>query len=270
MIGKQGQRVQALKQIPGFLVTLASNLHRRIPFLLVLLCIYSFACIAAAAQDRAASGSCPPPTRKDATVDILHGVSIPDPYRWLEDQNSPETRAWIEAQNKCTSAALDALPGREQISKRLGELQKIDSFTNPLERSGYYFFTKRAADQDLFVICRRQGVDGADEVLLDPQSLSPDHSTSVALMAASHDASLVAYGVRVGGQDETTIHFLDTKTRRDLPEQLPQATYYSVEFEPNSHGLYYARTTPDGPRVFHHVMGSAATSDVEIDRKSVL
>ena len=264
MIGKQVQRVQALKQTPGFLLTLASSLLRQTPFLLLLFCIYSFACLTAAAQDHATSGSCPPPTRKDATVDILHGVSIPDPYRWLEDQNSPETRAWIEAQNHCTSAVLDALPGREQISKRLGELQKIDSFTNPLERSGYYFFTKRAADQDLFVICRRQGVDGADEVLLDPQSLSPDHSTSVALMAASHDASLVAYGVRVGGQDETTIHFLDTKTRRDLPEQLPQATYYSVEFEPNSHGLYYARTTPDGPRVFHHAMGSAATSDVEI------
>jgi prolyl oligopeptidase len=264
MIGKQVQRVQALKQTPGFLLTLASSLLRQTPFLLLLFCIYSFACLTAAAQDHATSGSCPPPTRKDATVDILHGVSIPDPYRWLEDQNSPETRAWIEAQNHCTSAVLDALPGREQISKRLGELQKIDSFTNPLERSGYYFFTKRAADQDLFVICRRQGVDGADEVLLDPQSLSPDHSTSVALMAASHDASLVAYGVRVGGQDETTMHFLDTKTHRDLPEQLPQATYYSVEFEPNSHGLYYARTTPDGPRVFHHVMGSAATSDVEI------
>jgi prolyl oligopeptidase len=264
MIGKQVQRVRALKQTPGFLLTLASSLLRQTPFLLLLLCIYSFACLTAAAQDHATSASCPPPTRKDATVDTLHGVSIPDPYRWLEDQDSPETRAWIEAQNRCTSAALDALSGREQISKRLGELQKIDSFTTPLERSGYYFFTKRAADQDLFVVCRRHGVDGPDEVLLDPQSLSPDHSTSVALMAASRDASLVAYGVRVGGQDETTIHFLDTKTRRDLPEQLPQATYYSVDFEPNSHGLYYARTSPDGPRVFHHIMGSAATSDVEI------
>src|SRR5271155_2018708 len=132
MIGKQGQRVQALKQIPGFLLTVASNLDRQIPFLLLLLCIYSFACVGAAAQDHATNGSCPPATRKDATVDILHGVSIPDPYRWLEDQNSPETRSWIEAQNRCTSAALDALPGRAQISRRLGELQKIDSFTIPL------------------------------------------------------------------------------------------------------------------------------------------
>src|SRR5277367_2364147 len=77
MIGKQGQRVRALKQVPGFLLTLASNLHRRMPILLLLLCIYSCACVAAAAQDHATNGSCPPPTRKDATVDILHGVSIP-------------------------------------------------------------------------------------------------------------------------------------------------------------------------------------------------
>jgi prolyl oligopeptidase len=114
------------------------------------------------------------------------------------------------------------------------------------------------------VLCRRHGLEGADEILLDPQGLSPDHSTSISLMGVSADASLVAYGVRVGGQDEITIHFLDTKTRRDLPEQLPQANYYAVNFEPSSRALYYARTTPEGPRVFHHVIGTPSTSDTEI------
>jgi prolyl oligopeptidase len=218
----------------------------------------------AAAQEHSNNSVCPPPTRKDATVETLHGVSIPDPYRWLEDQDSPETRAWIEAENRCTAAVLTVLPGRELITKRLSDLQKTDSFTVPLGRSGDYFFTKRAADQDLFVLCRRHGLEGADEILLDPQGLSPDHSTSISLMGVSADASLVAYGVRVGGQDEITIHFLETKTRRDLPEQLPQANYYAVDFEPSSRALYYARTTPEGPRVFHHVIGTPSTSDPEI------
>jgi prolyl oligopeptidase len=231
--------------------------------LLLFACLSAFSASLAAAQ-QPPSTPCPPPARKSDTVDTLHGVSIPDPYRWLEDQDSAETRAWIEAENHCTKSALDAIPGRPQITKRLSELQKTDSFTVPLERSGDYFFTKRAADQDLFVLCRRHGLDGVDEILLDPQGLSPDHSTSITLMAVSADASLVAYGVRAGGQDEIILHFLDIKTRRDLPEQLPQATYYSVDFEPSSRAVYYSRTTSEGPRVFRHLIGTPATSDPEI------
>ena len=97
----------------------------------------------AAAQEHSSNSVCPPPTRKDATVETLHGVSIPDPYRWLEDQDSPETRAWIEAENRCTAAVLTVLPGRELITKRLSDLQKTDSFTVPLGRSGDYFFSTR-------------------------------------------------------------------------------------------------------------------------------
>lgn len=210
------------------------------------------------------SPACPPTARKDAIVDNLHGVSIPDPYRWLEDQESPETRQWIEAENRCTSAVLNAVPVRQQITARLNALRKTDTFTVPLERNGNYFFTKRSADQDLYVICRRHGLEGADEVLIDPQNLSPDHSTSVDLFGVSRDSSLVAYGVRLGGKDETTIRFFDLKTRRDLAEQLPEATYFSVDFEPDSGGVYYTRTTPEGPRVFHHATGTPASSDAEI------
>jgi prolyl oligopeptidase len=224
-------------------------------------------CSLANAQDtqgKQSGGKCPPVTRKDSVVDVLHGVSIPDPYRWLEDQDSAETRAWLESENRCTEAVLRAVPGREQITKRLSELQKTDSFATPLQRNGDYFFEKRAAGQDLYVICRRHGLNGADEVLLDPAGMSADHSTSVVLRGVTDDAATLAYGVRAGGRDEVTMHFLDVKSRKDLRDVLPVADYFSLDFEPSGRGVYYARSTAEGPRVMHHVMGSDPASDAEI------
>jgi prolyl oligopeptidase len=216
------------------------------------------------AQTREAGGQCPPATQKGPVVDVLHGVSIPDPYRWLEDQDSAETRAWLDAENRCTEVLLRAVPGREQITKRLSELQKTDSFSPPLQRNGDYFFYKRAAGQDLYVITRRHGLNGSDEVLVDPAGMSADHSTSVSLSAVTDDAATLAYGVRSGGKDEVTMHFLDVKSRKDLPDVLPIADYFSLDFEPNGRGVYYSRTTNKGPRVMHHVMGSDPASDTEI------
>ncbi len=216
------------------------------------------------AQMSAEPPKCPPPTRKDDATEMIHGVSVADPYRWLEDQKSPETRAWIEAEDKCTAAVLDAVPGRAEISKRLGELMKVDSIGLPRERNGAYFFAKRAPDQDLYVIYKREGLHGKDEVLIDPHPLSPDHSTSVGLMDVSRDASLAAYDIRTGGQDEVTVHFLDTKTLKRLPDELPRAVYFGVSIAPDNRGVYYSHTTPEGPRVFHHVMGTDAKTDTEV------
>lgn len=209
-------------------------------------------------------GKCPPETRKDDVVETIHGVSVADPYRWLEDQTSPETRAWIEAEDRCTSAILDAVPGRAEIAKRLSELMKVESIGSPRERHGVYFFSKRAPDQDLYVIYKRDGLHGKDEVLIDPHSLSADHSTSVGLLDVSSDGSLAAYNVRAGGQDEVTVHFLDAKTAKALPDELPHADYFSLSIEPDNRGAYYTRMTPDGPRVMHHVLGTDAKTDTEI------
>src|SRR3984885_5968978 len=215
------------------------------------------------AQDTA-SGKCPPQTRKDDVLETIHGVPVTDPYRWLEDQKSPETRAWIDAEDKCTATVLDAVPGRAEISSRLSELMKVSSVGLPRERHGDYFFVKRTADQDLYVIYKREGLHGKDEVLIDPYPLSADHSTSVGLLDVSSDASLVAYNVRAGGQDEVTVHFLDVKSMKTLPDELPHADYFSLSIEPDNHGAYYTRMTPDGPRVLHHVMGTEATTDTEV------
>ncbi len=208
-----------------------------------------------------ADGKCPPETRKDDVVDTLHGVKIADPYRWLEDQNSPETRAWIEAEDACTEAVLKAVPGRAKITARLTQLMKVDALHPPIGRNGIYIFEKRRAEQDLFVLNVRHGRDGKDEVLVDPHSLSADHSTSVVIADLSHDGALAAYGVRAGGQDEYELHFIDTGTREELPDRLPRADYESVAIEPSDHGVYYSVLTPKGGRLFHHVMGTATTAD---------
>jgi prolyl oligopeptidase len=218
-------------------------------------------CAGARADGQQSGGKCPPSTRKDDVVDTLHGVKIADPYRWLEDQSSAETRAWIEAEDACTAAVLGAVPGRAAITARLSKLMKVDSFETPIERNGVYVFGKRRADQELNVLYVRHGRDGKDEVLIDPHPLSADHSTSVAAFDLSQDGSLAAYGVRAGGQDEVEIRFIDTARRKELSDQLPRAAYESLAIEPSKRGVYYTVLTPKGGRLFHHAMGTAASAD---------
>lgn len=208
---------------------------------------------------------CPPGTRTDDVVDDYSGVKVPDPYRWLEDQQAPETRAWIDAQEKCTEAALRNRPGREGIEKQLAALLKVDSFGVPLERNGRYFYMKRRADQDLAVLYTRASKKDAEEILVDPHPLSPDHSTSVTLLEASEDGALVAYGVQAGGADEVTIHFLDTAAKKDLPDVLPRARYFSgIAIRPDKRGAYYTQMTAEGPRTRYHAFGTPLTADEEI------
>lgn len=206
----------------------------------------------------------PPASRRNDVVEVMHGVSIHDPYRWLEDQNSPETRAWINAQNAYSRSVLDKLPGRDAIARRLGELMKVDSIQVPMERDGRYFFRRRRADQDLFVIYMRQGATGKDEVLIDPHPMSADHSVSVDIHGLTPDGSLMAYGIRRGGADETEIHLLDITTRKPLPDVLPAARYFDVSFLPDKSGFYYSMMGKNAPHVRFHRIGSDPAHDPEI------
>ena len=210
----------------------------------------------------------PPPSRRNDVVDVMHGVSIHDPYRWLEDQNSPETRAWINAQNTYSHSILEKLAGRDGIARRLGELMKVDSIHVPTERNGRYFFSRRRADQDLYVIYMRQGATGKDEVLVDPHPMSADHSVSVDIRGVTPDGSLLAYGIRRGGADETEIHLLDVNTRKPLPDVLPAARYFDVSFLPDKSGFYYSMMGADAPHVRFHKLGSDPAQDREIFGKN--
>ncbi len=206
----------------------------------------------------------PPPTRTDNVKDVYHGVEVADPYRWLEDQKSPETRVWIDTQNTYTDSLLKAVPGREQLKQRLTALLKIDTIGTPTERNGRYFFTKRLATQDQPVLYLRKGLQGRDEVLIDPHPMSPDHTTTVNLRGVSKDGTLLAYAIRQGGADETEIRLFDVDARKDLPDRLPAARYIGVGLDPQKESLYYTRMTPEGPRVFKHHVGANSATDAEI------
>ncbi|MBI2956379.1 MAG: S9 family peptidase [Acidobacteria bacterium] len=206
----------------------------------------------------------PPKTRTDDVKEVLHGVELTDPYRWLEDQESSETRSWIEAQNAYTDSLLGQVAGRDKLEQRLSELLKVDSLGVPKARRGRYFFSKRRADQDLFSIYLRQGLEGSDEVLIDPHPLSPDHSTSVILIDVSQDSNTLLYGLRQGGEDEIALKLLDVATRRDLPDLLPKARYFFSDgtyFNADKTGFYYVRHTDAGPRVFYHALGADPAAD---------
>jgi prolyl oligopeptidase len=224
--------------------------------------IASFLTTPLAAQSGNRTG--PPPTQKGDVKETLHGVEIADPYRWLEDQQSPETRAWIDEQNRYSSAFLSALPGRDALKKRISDLLKVDIIGTPTVRGGRYFFSKRLADQDLSVLYVRRSPKGPDEVLVDPHPMNPSHTTSVNFLDVTEDGKLAAYGIRQGGEDEQTVKFLEVDSRKELADSLPRARYSGVAVKPDKTGVYFSRHTPEGPRVYYHAMGSNPRKDIKL------
>jgi prolyl oligopeptidase len=211
-----------------------------------------------------AAQSKPPVTRKDAVVDNLHGVDVPDPYRWLEDQQAPATRAWIDEQNAYTESVVGRLAGKAQIERRLTELMKIEAIGTPTVRAGRYFYTKRRADQDLQVLYMRRARDAQEEVLVDPHPLSADHSTSVTALDVSPDGTVLVYGIRAGGEDELTVRLLDVDGKTELPTTLSRARYSGISITKDKKALFYSKQTPDGPRVYMHRVGNDPSTDRKI------
>jgi prolyl oligopeptidase len=206
----------------------------------------------------------PPPTRVDKVTETLHGVTIVDPYRWLEDQNSPETRAWINAQNEYTASILGSLPFRNQIRDRLSQLLKVDQINTPIAKGGRYFISKRRADQNQFVVYVRDGLNGKDEVLLDPNTMSPDNSISIQIQDVTTDGKLLAYGVRQGGEDEVSVAIMDVDSRKNIADRLPKGRI-GVSLKPDKTGFYYSKFTNNvGGHIYYHAMGTDASKDMEV------
>jgi prolyl oligopeptidase len=210
----------------------------------------------------------PPSTEAVPVTEDIHGTKITDPYRWLEDQKSPETRAWIDRQMKYTEQYLSQVKIRPGIVNELTKLERVESYSIPLERGGNYFFKKRLADENQGSIYIRRGLHGQDERLIDATKLSADQNTSVQINDVSKDGKLLVYGTRSGGADEETVHILDVATGKDLSDSLPSARYSGVQLSPDEKGLYYARFDPTGSLVFYHKLGSPTEGDELIFGKS--
>lgn len=210
----------------------------------------------------------PPSTEAQPVTENLHGTTLTDPYRWLEDAKSPETRAWIDEQMKYTEQYLSQVKIRPQIVNEITKLQRVEIYSIPIERGGNYFFKKRPADENQGSIYRRQGLHGQEDRLVDATKLSADQNTSVGIMDISKDGTLLVYGNRSGGADEESVHILAVTTGAELPDSLASARYEGVQLSPDKQGLYYARSDPAGTLVFYHKFGSPAAADELVFGKS--
>ena len=222
----------------------------------------------------------PPPTEANPVTETIHGTTLTDPYRWLEDAKSPETRAWIDGQMKYTEQYLSQVKIRPEIVSELTKLERVESYSIPIERGGNYFFKKRQADENQGSIYVRHGLHGQDMRLVDATKMSADQNTSVQINDISKDGALLVYGIRSGGADEESVHVLEIAPNeiakgstviagRDLPDMLPTARYSGVQLSPDKQGLYYARFDPTGTLVFYHKLGTPAASDTLIFGKTV-
>ncbi|MCU1231839.1 MAG: prolyl oligopeptidase, partial [Acidobacteria bacterium] len=204
----------------------------------------------------------PPVTAARPVVETLHGVSVTDPYRWLEDQQSPETRAWIEQQNAYTDKVLADLPNRDAIAKRVESLLHVDAVGIPTVRSNRFFFLRRGASEDQYSIYMRDGIGGSDVRLIDPATMDEKHTTSIGIQDVSEDGKLVAYFVRKGGADEVETRFFDVDARHDVAAVLPLARYFGVSISSDRNTLYYSRHSETGDRVYSRPLNGGAETEL--------
>jgi prolyl oligopeptidase len=210
-----------------------------------------------------------PPARADGPVDILHGVQVPDPYRWLEDPDSPETRAWVDAQNTLTRATLDG-PPRDALVRELTTLFDYPRTSAVVRRGGWYFFTHNPGSLNQPQLLVKQA-SGEPKVLLDPNALSADGTTALTAVSPSPDGSLVAYALSEHGSDRQVIRVRDTQTGADRDDALRHVKFASIAWAPDATGFYYLRFPDAGSvppedaqyfgRIHFHRLGDPQAAD---------
>lgn len=222
-------------------------------------------------RKRDAEGAPAVVTRRESVVDVLHGHEIQDPYRWLEDGSSDETRAWTREQNARTEAILAGVPGRERLEEQLRELLQVGSVSGAQEIRGRFFYTRREGSQDQAVLYAREGLGGEERALLDPSAQGEHALVALDWWEPSHDGARLAYGVSEGGDEWSALHVINVDTGEQLGDAIPRARAASVAWLPDNSGFYYTRyplpgTVPDDElnyhrRVYFHEIGSDYQDD---------
>jgi len=210
-------------------------------------------------------------TRRVGAFDILHGQRIDDPYRWLEAdaRSDAEVAAWIAAQNALTHACLDELPGRAIFRTRLEALQNHEKCTIPRARGGRYFHTRNPGLANQATLLVRDGVDGPDRVLIDPNTWSEHGAVALAEWEPSKDGALLAYAVQEDGADWRTIRVIEVATGNILDDALAWARFTTIAWAPDGAGFFYTRypesTVGDAAladhAVYFHALGTPQSSD---------
>ncbi len=216
-----------------------------------------------------------PKARRGDTAEAYHGTRVTDPYRWLEDPDSQETRAWIDAQNKLTHPYLAAIPAREKIRQRLQKLWNYERFSVPSRKGKSYFYERNDGLQNQAVLYVTDDLARAGRVLLDPNTLSKDGTVAMKHATVSDDGKLVAYQLSASGSDWVDIKILDIATGKDLPDLVKWVKFSGVAWRKDGSGFFYSRY--DAPKkgeklrqanYFHklywHKVGTAQQDDVLI------
>lgn len=211
----------------------------------------------------------PPYSQVEDVTEVLHSVPVSDPYRWLEDQDSPRTRGWLSAQTRYARSYLDSIPGRECIRERIRQLLDVETYDSLQKVGSRYFFRKRMVGQEQPCICVREGGDGSDEILVDPALRGAGPNTAVKPLRISPDERLLLYEVKQGGERTGTFELLDIQTRKTLPDELPQGYLRGFAFAPDSRAFYYVHEALNGSHplrrsAYRHVLGTSFAKDEEV------
>lgn len=182
-----------------------------------------------------------PPAPPSDQIDHYHGVAVPDPYRWLEDADSPQTRGWIEAENKLTFSFLESIPQRQALKQRLTSLWNYQRYGIPQRRGGRYFYTRNDGLQNQSVLYWTDSLAADPQVLLDPNQLSPDGTVSLTDFVPSEDGRLLAYGLAEAGSDWQQWRVRNVADGRDHNDLLEWVKFSSVSWTPDHQGFFYSR-----------------------------
>jgi len=213
-----------------------------------------------------------PQARRDEVMDDYHGVKVADPYRWLEQLDSPGTRDWVRAEARLTDSYLAKIPVRDLLQQRLTALLDFEKFGMPFHKGNRYFYTHNSGLQQQSVLLASAGLDGTPAVAFDPNALPGGGTQAVVGYVASPDGGTLAYGVSQGGSDWTDWRFRDVASGRDLPDVLRWTKYYAPVFSTDGKGVYYSafpaprpgqelRVRDLGDAVFCHVLDTPAAVD---------
>jgi prolyl oligopeptidase len=240
-----------------------------------LLILFCFALLAgavwAAHNITSTAPSAPPKAKVDNVVDTIHGHKIGDPYRWLEDANSPDTQQYVREELAYTRSILDLLPGRENLHQRLTQLISTGAITAPQIGGKYYFYTRREGTQNQPVLLVREGLHGNDRALVDVNQMAADGTIALDWWFPSDDGNYVAYGTSASGSEESVLHIIESATGKILPDTIDRTRFASVAWKKDNSGFYYTRHPKQGDvppgeevyhvKVFYHSLGSDPEKD---------
>jgi len=207
-------------------------------------------------------------------VDVYHGTTVADPYRWLEDVDSADTKAWVEAQNKVTFDFLAGIPQREAIKQRLTELFNYPRYTLPTKEGGRYFYTYNTGLQNQSPLYVKDSLTAEGRVLIDPNTLAADGTVALAGSSISPDGRWIAYNTATAGSDWNETRVRSVLTGQDAPDQLKWLKFSGTSWTQDSQGLYYARfdeppktgnqvfSKLENKKLYYHRLGTPQADDV--------